>query len=97
MHTLATNVLMWMSVVLDESMKQLQEIYDAHETESPWPGHGEGPQGGGLDPWRGGGQCPFPPHGPPRCVPHGPGQTELHWGQPSQGALGRGLYTHPDQ
>uniref|UniRef100_A0A8C3SK01 Uncharacterized protein n=1 Tax=Chelydra serpentina TaxID=8475 RepID=A0A8C3SK01_CHESE len=36
MHTLATNVLMWMSVVLDESMKQLQEIYHAHETESPW-------------------------------------------------------------
>uniref|UniRef100_A0A8C3SLM8 Otopetrin-3 n=1 Tax=Chelydra serpentina TaxID=8475 RepID=A0A8C3SLM8_CHESE len=50
MHTLATNVLMWMSVVLDESMKQLQEIYHAHETESPWPGHGEGPPGwGGLD------------------------------------------------
>uniref|UniRef100_A0A8C4XYV6 Otopetrin 3 n=1 Tax=Gopherus evgoodei TaxID=1825980 RepID=A0A8C4XYV6_9SAUR len=42
MHTLATNVLMWMSVVLDESMKQLQEIYDAHEPESPWPVHGEG-------------------------------------------------------
>ncbi|XP_053889545.1 proton channel OTOP2-like [Malaclemys terrapin pileata] len=43
MHTLATNVLMWMSVVLDESMKQLQEIYDAHETESPWPAHGSSP------------------------------------------------------
>lgn len=28
MHTLATNILMWMSVVLDESMKQLEEIYD---------------------------------------------------------------------
>uniref|UniRef100_A0A8C8RAD4 Uncharacterized protein n=1 Tax=Pelusios castaneus TaxID=367368 RepID=A0A8C8RAD4_9SAUR len=52
MHTLATNVLMWMSVVLDESMKQLQEIYDAHETESPlalndlphpWPPTGSSP------------------------------------------------------
>ncbi|KAM4702832.1 proton channel OTOP2-like [Rhinophrynus dorsalis] len=28
MHTLATNILMWMSVVLDESMRQLEEIYD---------------------------------------------------------------------
>ncbi|XP_071987020.1 proton channel OTOP2-like isoform X2 [Engystomops pustulosus] len=28
MHALATNILMWMSVVLDESMKHLQEIYD---------------------------------------------------------------------
>ncbi|XP_068111548.1 proton channel OTOP1-like [Hyperolius riggenbachi] len=28
MHTLATNILMWMSVVLDESMKQLEEIYN---------------------------------------------------------------------
>uniref|UniRef100_A0A8C4VSM1 Otopetrin 3 n=1 Tax=Gopherus evgoodei TaxID=1825980 RepID=A0A8C4VSM1_9SAUR len=37
MHTLATNVLMWMSVVLDESMKQLQEIYDAHEPERSSP------------------------------------------------------------
>uniref|UniRef100_A0A8C5WLE1 Uncharacterized protein n=1 Tax=Leptobrachium leishanense TaxID=445787 RepID=A0A8C5WLE1_9ANUR len=27
MHTLATNILMWMSVVLDESMKHLEEIY----------------------------------------------------------------------
>ncbi|KAM9325050.1 proton channel OTOP2-like [Gastrophryne carolinensis] len=31
MHTLATNILMWMSVVLDESMKQLEEIYDIHK------------------------------------------------------------------
>ncbi|KAM4636949.1 proton channel OTOP2-like [Discoglossus pictus] len=30
MHTLATNILMWMSVILDESMKQLEEIYDMH-------------------------------------------------------------------
>ncbi|XP_044306197.1 proton channel OTOP1-like [Varanus komodoensis] len=31
MHTLATNVLLWMSVVLDESMKQLEEFYDAQK------------------------------------------------------------------
>uniref|UniRef100_A0A8C6Y4K9 Uncharacterized protein n=1 Tax=Naja naja TaxID=35670 RepID=A0A8C6Y4K9_NAJNA len=31
MHTLATNVLLWMSAVLDESMKQLEEFYDAHK------------------------------------------------------------------
>ncbi|XP_062987628.1 proton channel OTOP1-like [Elgaria multicarinata webbii] len=34
MHTLATNVLLWMSVVLDESMKQLEEFYDAQKGES---------------------------------------------------------------
>ncbi|XP_029466595.1 proton channel OTOP2-like [Rhinatrema bivittatum] len=33
MHTLATNILMWMSVVLDESMKQLEEIYDTQKKE----------------------------------------------------------------
>nr|XP_033799181.1 proton channel OTOP2-like [Geotrypetes seraphini]XP_033799182.1 proton channel OTOP2-like [Geotrypetes seraphini] len=39
MHTLATNILMWMSVVLDESMKQLEEIYDTHKKESLKPQH----------------------------------------------------------
>ncbi|KAH0623805.1 hypothetical protein JD844_006933 [Phrynosoma platyrhinos] len=41
MHTLATNVLLWMSVVLDESMKQLEEFYDAHKGESSQTPHGE--------------------------------------------------------
>lgn len=40
MHTLATNVLLWMSVVLDESMKQLEEFYDAHKGESSQAPHG---------------------------------------------------------
>uniref|UniRef100_A0ABM5G275 Proton channel OTOP2-like n=1 Tax=Pogona vitticeps TaxID=103695 RepID=A0ABM5G275_9SAUR len=40
MHTLATNVLLWMSVVLDESMKQLEEFYDAHRGESTQTPHG---------------------------------------------------------
>ncbi|XP_078496601.1 proton channel OTOP2-like [Lissotriton helveticus] len=39
MHTLATNILMWMSVVLDESMKQLEEIYHAQEKDSVAPLH----------------------------------------------------------
>ncbi|XP_030060590.1 proton channel OTOP2-like [Microcaecilia unicolor] len=34
MHTLATNILMWMTVVLDESMKQLEGVYDTHKKES---------------------------------------------------------------
>ncbi|KAM6444184.1 proton channel OTOP2-like isoform 2-T2 [Liasis olivaceus] len=40
MHTLATNVLLWMSVVLDESMKQLEEFYDAHKGASAQASHG---------------------------------------------------------
>ncbi|XP_053162194.1 proton channel OTOP2-like [Hemicordylus capensis] len=40
MHTLATNVLLWMSMVLDESMKQLEEFYDAHKGESSQASHG---------------------------------------------------------
>ncbi|XP_053243406.1 proton channel OTOP1-like [Podarcis raffonei] len=40
MHTLATNVLLWMSVVLDESMKQLEEFYDAHKGETSQAPHG---------------------------------------------------------
>ncbi|XP_061492183.1 proton channel OTOP2-like [Rhineura floridana] len=40
MHTLATNVLLWMSVVLDESMKQLEEFYDAHKGETSQASHG---------------------------------------------------------
>ncbi|KAJ7325136.1 hypothetical protein JRQ81_018156 [Phrynocephalus forsythii] len=40
MHTLATNVLLWMSVVLDESVKQLEEFYDAHGGESSQASHG---------------------------------------------------------
>ncbi|XP_041425986.1 proton channel OTOP2-like [Xenopus laevis] len=41
MHTLATNILMWMSVVLDESLKQLEEMYDIHkESVSMVPGSG---------------------------------------------------------
>lgn len=40
MHTLATNVLLWMSVVLDESMKQLEEFYDTHSRETPQASHG---------------------------------------------------------
>lgn len=40
MHTLATNVLLWMSVVLDESMKQLEEFYDAHKEDSSHASHG---------------------------------------------------------
>ncbi|XP_069467756.1 proton channel OTOP2-like [Ambystoma mexicanum] len=34
MHTLATNILMWMRMVLDESMEQLEEIYHAREKDS---------------------------------------------------------------
>ncbi|XP_054839886.1 proton channel OTOP2-like [Eublepharis macularius] len=41
MHTLATNVLLWMSVVLDESMKQLEEFYDAHAGQSSPSSHGD--------------------------------------------------------
>nr|XP_056706272.1 proton channel OTOP2-like [Euleptes europaea] len=41
MHTLATNVLLWMSVVLDESMKQLEEFYDTHKGENPQASHGD--------------------------------------------------------
>ncbi|XP_042312305.1 LOW QUALITY PROTEIN: proton channel OTOP2-like [Sceloporus undulatus] len=40
MHTLATNVLLWMSVVLDESMKQLEEFYDAYKGETSQTPHG---------------------------------------------------------
>ncbi|XP_067321961.1 proton channel OTOP2-like isoform X1 [Anolis sagrei] len=40
MHTLATNVLLWMNVVLDESMKQLEEFYDAQKGESSQIPHG---------------------------------------------------------
>ncbi|XP_060538845.1 proton channel OTOP2-like isoform X1 [Pantherophis guttatus] len=40
MHTLATNVLLWMSAVLDESMKQLEEFYDAHKGTSTQAFHG---------------------------------------------------------
>ncbi|ETE73190.1 PDZ domain-containing protein 7, partial [Ophiophagus hannah] len=40
MHTLATNVLLWMSAVLEESMKQLEEFYDAHKGASAQAPHG---------------------------------------------------------
>lgn len=40
MHTLATNVLLWMSVVLDESMKQLEEFYYTHQGQNSQAPHG---------------------------------------------------------
>lgn len=43
MHTLATNVLLWMSAVLDESMKELEEFYDAHKGASAQASHSTKP------------------------------------------------------
>ncbi|KAF7254290.1 Proton channel OTOP2 [Varanus komodoensis] len=55
MHTLATNVLLWMSVVLDESMKQLEEFYDAQKGISSKDSHGTNrlsSLGGFIKKWR---------------------------------------------